>query len=82
MRKFFGLKPVRRLFRVLAFALGTGLSFMGAGNVFGIGALESALFGALGAIIGLISALAFGFASKGEVPDQDFDRAINDALSQ
>ena len=80
MKKFFKSVVVTRVFRVVAFAFGTGISFMGAGNLFGIGAVQSALFGAAGAFMGLISALFFSYASKGSVPDRDFDQAINSAI--
>ena len=71
----------RRWKRVAAFALGSGIAFMGAGNLMGINALTSALFGATGAIFGLLGALSFTYAGKDEgVTDADFDRAINEAI--
>lgn len=73
-------KNVKRGLRVVAFGLGTGIMFMGAGNVWGFDALESAGFGATGAVLGLIAVLAFTYASKGNVPEKDFDRAIDDAI--
>jgi hypothetical protein len=71
----------KRFKRVTAFALGAGIAFLGAGNVYGYSALESALFGATGSILGLIMALAFNYAGKGEVPEKDFDAAISDAIN-
>jgi hypothetical protein len=53
---------------------------MGAGNVFGISAVQSAAFGAVGAVLGLLATLLFTYASKASVPDEDFDSAINKAI--
>lgn len=53
---------------------------MGAGNVFGISAIQSAAFGAVGAVLGLIATLLFTYASKANVPDEDFNQAINKAI--
>lgn len=80
MKKFFGLKPVRRLFRVLAFGFGAGVTGLAAGNLWGFSALQSAGFGASLAVLGLLAALSWVYAGKGEVSDQDFDRAVNDAI--
>lgn len=71
----------KRFKRVAAFALGAGIAFLGAGNVYGYSAIESALFGATGSILGLLMALAFNYAGKGEVPEKDFDAAISDAIN-
>lgn len=71
----------KRFKRVAAFALGAGIAFLGAGNVYGYSAIESALFGATGSILGLFMALAFNYAGKGEVPEKDFDAAISDAIN-
>jgi hypothetical protein len=38
------------------------------------------MFGAIMAVLGLIGALSFTYAAKGEVPDQDFDSHINSAI--
>lgn len=80
MKKFFGLKHVKRVLRVFAFALGAGIAGLGAGSVLGMSAIQSAAFGALLAVVGLIGALSFIFSIKGEVPDEDFDNAINAAV--
>lgn len=80
MKNFFTPKHIKRALRITAFALATGLAFMGAGNVWGIDALTSALFGATGAVIGLVAALLFLYAGKGEVPDEEFDSAINSSI--
>ena len=53
---------------------------MGAGNIWGFEALQSAGFGATGAVLGLIAVLAFTYAGKGNVPEKDFDNAINEAI--
>ncbi len=71
---------ITRSLRVLAFAVATGIAFMGAGNVFGISAVQSAAFGAVGAVLGLLATLLFTYASKASVPDEDFDSAINKAI--
>jgi hypothetical protein len=73
---------IRRTLRVIAFAFATGIAFMGAGNVFGFSALESAGFGATGAVLGLISVLLFNFAAKDGVSDTEFETAINQAIQQ
>jgi len=70
----------KRYKRIGAFALGAGIAFMGAGSLYGYTALDSAAFGATGAILGLLMALSFNYAGKGEVSDQDFDGAMNDAI--
>lgn len=80
MRKLWRRIP-KRLKRVAAFILGAGIAFLGAGNVLGFDALESAIFGASGSFLGLIMALSFGYAGKGEVPDKDFDAAMSDAIN-
>lgn len=73
-------KVPKRLKRIAAFALGAGLAFIGAGSLYGMPAIESALFGATGSILGLVMALAFTYAGKGEVRDADFDQAINSSI--
>ena len=75
-------RHIRRLARVAAFAIATGIAFMGAGNIWGFDALESAGFGATGAVLGLVAVLLFTFASKDKVTDTDFDNAINQAIEQ
>jgi hypothetical protein len=71
---------LKRVVRVLAFALGAGIAGLGAGAVLGFSAVQSALFGSLAAVIGLVGALSFVFAIKGEVPEDDFNNAINSAV--
>lgn len=71
---------ITRTLRILAFALATGIAFMGAGNVFGISAIQSAAFGAVGAVLGLLATLLFTYAGKASVPDEDFNQAINKAI--
>ena len=71
---------ISRGLRVAAFALATGIAFMGAGNVFGISAIQSAAFGAVGAVLGLMATLLFTYAGKASVPDEDFNKAINQAI--
>lgn len=52
---------------------------MGVGNLpyFSMGAVESVLFGASVAIVGLVMGLSFTYAGKGKVDDKDFDSHIN-----
>jgi hypothetical protein len=71
---------IKRSLRVAAFALGVGILALGAGSLVGFSALESATFGAIMAVLGLIGAIAFTYAAKGEVPDSDFDSHINSAI--
>lgn len=74
-------KVPKRYKRVAAFALGAGIAFIGAGSFYDYSAVQSALFGATGAIMLLVMALSFIYAGKGEVPDKDFDNAMNDAIN-
>jgi hypothetical protein len=71
---------LKRILRIAAFALGVGILALGAGSVIGFSAVQSALFGAIMAVLGLIGALSFTYAAKGEVPDRDFDSHINSAI--
>jgi hypothetical protein len=71
---------VKRTLRVASFALGVGILALGAGSVIGLSAIESATFGAVMAVLGLIGAIAFTYAAKGSVPDSDFDSHINSAI--
>lgn len=71
---------IKRTLRVASFALGVGILALGAGSVIGLSAIESATFGAVMAVLGLIGAIAFTYAAKGEVPDVDFDSHINSAI--
>jgi hypothetical protein len=66
--------------RIAAFAIGAGIAFLGAGSLQGLQPLESAQFGATGAVLGLLMAILFTYAGKGEVPDEDFDTSINSAI--
>jgi Na+/melibiose symporter-like transporter len=79
MKKLWKRIP-KRFKRVAAFALGAGIAFLGAGAVYSMPPLQSALFGATGSILGLVMALSFTYAGKGEVPDRDFDSAINASI--
>ena len=72
--------PVKRVLRIAAFAIGAGIAFLGAGSIQGLQPLESAQFGATGAVLGLAMAILFTYAGKGEVPDEDFDTSINSAI--
>lgn len=70
----------RRVARILSFALGVGITALGAGSVIGLGAIQSALFGAIMAVLGLIGAISFTYAAKGQVPEDDFNAHINSAI--
>ena len=72
--------PIKRVHRIGAFAVGAGIAFLGAGSIQGLQPLESAQFGATGAVLGLAMALLFTYAGKGNVPDDDFDNSINSAI--
>jgi len=71
---------LKRTLRVASFALGVGILALGAGSVIGLSAVESATFGAVMAVLGLLGAIAFTYAAKGSVPDADFDSHINSAI--
>jgi hypothetical protein len=71
---------LKRTLRVASFALGVGILALGAGSVIGLSAVESATFGAVMAVLGLLGAIAFTYAAKGQVPDADFDSHINSAI--
>lgn len=71
---------MKRGLRVAAFALGAGIAFLGAGSLQNMPPLQSAVFGATGAILGLAMAILFTYAGKGEVPDEDFNQSINSAI--
>lgn len=75
-------KYARRVARFLAFSVACGFSFMGAGNVLGVSALQSGALGATGAILGLATALLFTFAAKDGLSDKDFTTAIAQAIEQ
>lgn len=75
------MKPIiKRILRVAAFALGAGVTGLGAGSVVGMDIVQSAAFGALIGVLGIVAALAFIFAGKGRVNDADFDATINSAI--
>jgi FtsH-binding integral membrane protein len=71
---------LKRILRVAAFALGAGLTGLGAGSVIGLDLVQSGAFGALMGVIGVIAATSFIFAGKGQVSDEDFDATINSAI--
>ena len=62
--KVFVAKYLKRLLRIAAFALGAGIAGLGAGSVLGMSAIQSAVFGALLAVVGLVGALSFIFSIK------------------
>lgn len=71
---------LKRALRVLAFGAASAIAGLGAGNIVGFSAVESALFGAVTAILGLVMALLFIYAGKGNVPESDFNATINSAI--
>jgi hypothetical protein len=75
------MKPIiKRILRVAAFALGAGVTGLGAGSVVGMDIIQSAIFGALIGVLGIVAAISFIFAGKGRVNDADFDATINSAI--
>lgn len=80
LKRLLKSSPLKRVTRVAAFALGAGIAFLGAGSLQGLQPLESAQFGATGAVLGLLMAILFTYAGKGQVPDDDFDNSINSAI--
>lgn len=73
-------KVVKRALRVAAFTVAAGLSFTGAGNWLGFAALESAVFGAIGSLTGLVVGLLFNFALDGVLSDDEFDANMKQAV--
>lgn len=71
---------IKRALRIAAFALGAGLTGLGAGSVIGMDVIQSAAFGALMGVLGIVAALSFIFAGKGKVQDEDFNATINSAI--
>lgn len=80
MKKLYRNKHVKRVLRIVAFTLAAGLSFMGAGNVMNFSALESALFGAMGSLMGLVIGLLFNYALDGFLSDDEFDANLKQAI--
>lgn len=80
MKKIFKNKYVKRGLRIAAFTAAAGLSFMGAGNALNFGALESAAFGAIGSLMGLMIGLLFNYALDGMLSDEEFDANIKQAV--
>lgn len=75
------MKPIiKRILRVAAFALGAGLTGLGAGSVVGMSVIQSGAFGSLMGVLGIVAATAFIFAGKGQVSDADFNATINSAI--
>jgi hypothetical protein len=78
------LKPskqvVKRTLRIGAFTVAAGLSFTGAGNWLGFAAVESAVFGAVGSLTGLIVGLLFNYALDGMLSDEEFDANMKQAV--
>ena len=73
-------KYLLRAWRITSFTAGAGILGLGAGNVFGMSALQSAGFAAVLAVLGLAGALFLIHAAKGRVTETDFDTAINSAI--
>ena len=75
-------KQVKRLLRILAFGFGAGIVFVTAGAIGGISPLHAGLIGALGAVLVVIVAISFEYASKGAVTDDAFDEAIQTGIQK
>lgn len=71
---------LKRALRIAAFALGAGITGLGAGSVVGMNIIQSAAFGSLMGVLGILAALAFIFAGKGQVQEDDFNATINSAI--
>lgn len=70
----------KRILRIIAFAGGAAIAGLGAGAALGLSVAQSAAMGALSGILGIFGALAFIYAGKGEVSDDDFNATINAAI--
>jgi hypothetical protein len=75
-------KHIKRVLRVLAFAVGSGIVFIAAGSVGGMSPFDAALIGATGAIMVIAVAILFEYAGKGQVTDEAFDDAINTGIQK
>jgi hypothetical protein len=71
---------IARALRILSFALGAGIAGLGAGSAIGLSVAQSALMGSLTGVLGIFGALAFIYAGKGAVKDEDFNATINSAI--
>lgn len=71
---------VTRASRIAALIVGVGIIAPGAGNWLGMDAVVSALFGGVLVGTGVVGTLLLIYASKAEVTDRDFNKAINDAI--
>jgi hypothetical protein len=75
-------KHIKRVLRVLAFAVGSGIVFIAAGSVGGMSPFDAAFIGATGAIMVIAVAVLFEYAGKGQVTDEAFDEAINTGIQK
>lgn len=82
MSKLQTKKWISRLTRIAALAIGAGLLAPSAGNALGLDFINSLIFGATFVVLGVAATLLLIYASKGNVPDRDFDKAINDQIEQ
>jgi uncharacterized membrane protein YkgB len=73
---------LKRAARILAFGLGAGIVFITAGAIGGMSPLNAGFVGALGAVLVVIVAISFEYASKGHVSDGAFDEAINSGIQK
>jgi hypothetical protein len=73
-------RQLKRAWRIASFSAGAGLAGLGAGNFWELSILQSIGMGATMAVLALATALFFIHAAKGEVPEKDFDTAINSAI--
>ena len=75
-------KYLKRFLRVGAFGLGAGIVFITAGAIGGMSPLNAGFVGALGAVLVVVVAISFEYASKGSVTDEAFDEAINSGIQK
>lgn len=71
---------LKRIIRIGAFSIGAGIAGLGAGSAIGLSVAQSAAMGSLTGILGIVGALAFIYAGKGTVSNDDFDVTIKSAI--
>jgi hypothetical protein len=75
-------KQIKRLLRISAFAIGSGIVLLAAGSIGGMSPIDAAILGGTAAIMIIAVPLLFEYASKGQVTDEAFDKAINTGIQQ
>ena len=75
-------RQLKRASRIAAFGLGAGIVFITAGSITGMTPLMAGLTGGIGAVLVVVVALSFEYASKGHVSDDSFNEAINTGIQK